>query len=105
MTGQSESEPMTMPTSGAPSPRAVTNSPTPGADRGSLSPWAGSSFIDVSSDVVRRVPRALTQIVEVVAIHRHMADLAPRRHRLAVPVHLQPRIASQDMPVGRVDVG
>ncbi len=45
-----------------------------------------------------------TRVVQVVAAHGHVADLAPGAHALAVHVHLDTRIARHHVQVGAVEV-
>src|SRR5215210_7306246 len=81
MTGQSESLPMTTPTTGV------------------------DSLIDVSCEVGSRVRGTLAEVVEVVADHGDMADLAAGTHVLAVQVDLQARVARHGVTERAVQVG
>src|SRR5690606_2842655 len=74
MTGQSESEPITMPT------------------RGVLL-WSLTGVSQVSAEPGGRVAGALQGLVEVVAEGVHVSDLAAGPPVLAVQVHLEVRIA------------
>src|SRR5690242_4109875 len=87
MTGQSESDPITMPT------RAPSTAP-------SITSLA--LVAQVAPEPGGRVPRPLQTVVEVVAVRVHVADLAPRAQLLAVEVHAQPRVAGERVRVAVV---
>ena len=87
MTDQSESEPMTIPTTGWPSPTTRAR-----------------SLIDVSSQVAGGVPSTCSKIVDVVAQHGDVAHLAPRADGLAVPMDLEGWVTGHAMTVGGIDI-
>src|SRR5262245_61482195 len=85
ITGQSESDPITMPTSAvarpfSSSPSLTLVSQLPGEPRG-------------------RVPRALQTIRQVITVGVDVADLAARPQVLPVQVHAQPRVAGERVRV------
>src|SRR5829696_4603224 len=127
MTDQSESEPITIPTSGTPAPTADTKPATrsscapraaamstgtpvgspPTAPRGSSVSTGRpvGSFIDVASQVRGGVPGPVAQVVDVVAADRHVTDLPSGPQFLSVPVDLQCGVEGHAVAVGGIDVG
>src|SRR6478672_4593741 len=75
ITGQSESDPITMPTLGLISSLALV--------------------AEVAAEPGGGVPRPLQAVLEVVAVGVDVADLAAGAHLLAVEVHAQVRVARQ----------
>src|SRR5918995_5694423 len=128
MTGQSESDPITIPTSApapptadtrpaprcscAPRPAAMSTGapvgspPTPPADSSvsSIGRPVGS-FIDVASQMGGGAPGPVAQVVDVAAADRHVTDLPTGPQLLAVPVDLQRGVAGHAVAVGGIDVG
>src|SRR5689334_4986106 len=81
MTGQSESEPMTIPTRGPDLSASLT------------------LVSQLSGEPRRGMPGALQTLLQVVTVGVDVPDLAPRPRLLAVQVHPQVRVAGQGVGV------
>src|SRR5579859_576641 len=97
MTGQSESLPMTTATWGAAAP-----APWPAGVASLLAAFTGSVLS--RREVARRAHRTRPHLRHVIAERGHVADLAPRPDRLAVQVHLHPRVSRHHVRIPAVHV-
>src|SRR3954447_5929456 len=90
ITGQSESEPITIPTTGVEL----------------LLPWVISLTLvaEVSAEPGGGMTSPLQAVLEVLAVGVHVPDLAAGAELLAVQVHPQSRIAGQGVGVAVVEV-
>src|SRR5512132_3439350 len=93
ITGQSESEPMTIPTLGPTRGRGVSSGP--------ISSGPTSSDIGISHQVCRGMPRPLPCLFKIISIGGDMTDLATWADLLAIQLHPQPPLASKAMQQGR----
>src|SRR4051812_46847078 len=96
MTGQSESEPITIPTLGS---APASDGALMGGSVSSTT-WSGrSASLALVAEVAREpgggVPGPLEAVVEVLAVGVHVADLAAGPQVLAVEVHPQVRVARE----------